>query len=117
MASTVGKGVAARVGTRLLCELAEEPGLRQALSGAIAPTKKRRRGHDRGQVLVDLAVAIGDGATVIGDLRVLADLGALFGEVDSAPTTWRTLEAVDGATQGRVAPRPARGAARRGGRT
>ena len=37
----------------------------------MAPTKQRRRGHDRGQVLVDLAVAIADGATTISDLRVL----------------------------------------------
>ena len=61
----------------------------------MAPTKKRRRGHDRGQVLVDLAVAIADGATAISDLRVLADQPALFGEVASVPTAWRTLEAVD----------------------
>ena len=71
--TTGGKGVAAHAGARLLCELADELGLRQGLSEAMAPTKKRRRGHDRGQVLVDLAVAIADGATAISDLRVLAD--------------------------------------------
>ena len=86
--TTGGKGVAAHAGARLLCEVAHELGLRQGLSEAMAPTKKRRRGHDRGQVLVDLAVAIADGATAISDLRVLADQPALFGDVASVPTTW-----------------------------
>jgi Transposase DDE domain group 1 len=101
--TTGGQGVAAHGGARLLCELAEELGLGRGLSEAMAPTKKRRRGHDRGQVLVDLAVAIADGATTISDLRVLADQPALFGEVASVSTTWRTLEAVDGAALARIA--------------
>jgi hypothetical protein len=41
----------------LLCELADGLGLTGGLSAALAPTKKRRRGHDRGRVLTDLAVA------------------------------------------------------------
>jgi len=101
--TTGGKGVAAHAGARLLCELADELGLGHGLSEAMAPTKKRRRGHDRGQVLVDLAVAIADGATAISDLRVLADQPALFGEVASVPTTWRTLEAIDEAALERIA--------------
>jgi len=101
--TTGGKGVAAHAGARLLCELADELGLRTGLSEAMAPTKKRRRGHDRGQVLVDLAVAIADGATAISDLRVLADQPALFGDVASVPTTWRTLQAIDAAALERIA--------------
>jgi hypothetical protein len=101
--TTGGKGVAAHAGARLLCELADELGLRQGLSEAMAPTKQRRGGHDRGRVLVDLAVAIADGATAISDLRVLADQPSLFGEVASLPTTWRTLEAVDAAALERIA--------------
>jgi hypothetical protein len=101
--TTGGKGVVAHAGARLLCDLADELGLRHGLSAAMAPTKKRRRGHDRGQVLVDLAVAIADGATTISDLRVLADQPALFGDVASVPTTWRTLEAIDAAAQERIA--------------
>src|SRR5277367_5791821 len=109
--TTGGKGVAAHAGARLLCELADELGLRQGLSEAMAPTKQRRRGHDRGQVLVDMAVAIADGATAISDLRVLADQRALFGDVASVPTTWRTLET------GRRSPRTHRiGAGRGAGR-
>jgi len=65
----------------------------------MAPTKKRRRGHDRGQVLTDLAVAIADGATAITDLRVLADQPDLFGQVASVATAWRALEAIDAANK------------------
>jgi len=50
-----------------------------------------------------MAVAIADGATAISDLRVLADQRALFGDVASVPTTWRTLEAVDAAALERIA--------------
>ena len=93
--TTGAKGVVAHAGARLLCDLADDVGLTDELSAAMAPTKKRRRGHDRGEVLVDLAVAVADGATSITDIRVLADQPALFGEVASAPTVWRTLEAID----------------------
>src|SRR5271155_3077260 len=101
--TTGGKGVVSHAGARLLCDLADELGLTAGLSEAMAPTKKRRRGHDRGQVLVDMAVAIADGATTFSDLRVLLAQPDLFGEVASVSTTWRTLEAIDGGTLGRIA--------------
>ena len=101
--TTGAKGVVAHAGARLLCELADGVGLTHGLSVAMAPTKQRRRGHDRGQVLVDLAVAIADGATTISDLRVLADQPGLFGEVASVPTAWRTLESIDEAALARIA--------------
>ena len=108
--TTGGKNVVGHAGARLLVDLAEELGLSAGLSRAMAPTKKRRRGHDRGQVLVDLAVALADGATTISDLRVLADQPELFGELASTATAWRTLESLDDAAAGRIA--AARAAAR-----
>ena len=93
--TTGGQGVVSHAGARLLCELADDVGLTEALSEAMAPTKQRRRGHDRGQVLVDMAVAIADGATTLSDVRVLGDQPGLFGDVASVPTMWRTLEATD----------------------
>jgi hypothetical protein len=101
--TTGGKGVVAHAGARLLCELADDLGLTEQLSVAMAATKTRRRGHDRGDVLVDLAVALADGATTISDLRVLADQSGLFGHVASVPTAWRTLEAIDDAVLERIA--------------
>jgi len=109
--TTGGKGVVAHAGCRLLCDLADDLGLTSALSQAMAPTKKRRRGHDRGDVLVDLAVALADGATTIADLKTLSDQPALFGDVASVATAWRTLEAIDDAGLERIA--SARAQARR----
>ncbi|MBX5467986.1 MAG: hypothetical protein K6U14_10930 [Firmicutes bacterium] len=66
--TTGGKRVVSHVGARLLCDLADVLGVQAGLSQALAPTKQRRRGHDRGQVLVDLAVALADGATTLTDI-------------------------------------------------
>jgi hypothetical protein len=46
-------------------------------------------------VLVDLAVAIADGAEAICDIAVLADQPALFGPVASDSTCWRLLDVLD----------------------
>ena len=108
--TTGGRNVVAHAGARLLADLAGELGLRAGLSVAMAPTKTRRRGHDRGQVLADLAVAIADGGRTISDLRALSDQPALFGEVASVSTAWRALEAIDEAALKRIA--AARAAAR-----
>lgn len=97
-----GAGVANHAGTRLLADLADVVGLTAALSGAMAPTKQRRRGHDRGEILADLAVAIADGAETISDLAVLRDQPGLFGPVASHATVWRTLAAVDEAALERI---------------
>jgi hypothetical protein len=106
-----GKNVANHVGSRLVADLADAVGLSAGLSEAMAPTKQRRRGHDRGGVLVDLAVSIADGGETISDLAVLRDQPDLFGMVASTPTAWRALEAVDDAALERIA--VARAAARR----
>jgi DDE family transposase len=91
------------VGARLLCDVSDELELTAGLSAAMAPTKKRRRGHDRGRVLVDLAVSVADGGTSFSDLRSLIAQPQLFGEVASVPTAWRTLEAVDDSARERIA--------------
>ena len=106
-----GRGVVSHAGARLLSDLADRVGLTAGLSTAMAPTKQRRRGHDRGRVLADLAVMIADGGTAIADLAVLRDQPSLFGEVASTPTAWRTLEAIDDMALARIA--QARAAARR----
>jgi Transposase DDE domain group 1 len=95
-------GVVNHAGARLLADLAEQVGLTAALSAAMAPTKQRRRGHDRGEVLVDVAVMLADGGDTISDVAVLRDQPALFGDVASHATVWRTLEAVDDAALERM---------------
>lgn len=90
-----GTGIVNHVGARLVADLADQVGLTAALSEAMAPTKQRRRGHDRGDVLADVAVMLADGGETISDVAVLRDQPVLFGDVASHPTVWRTLEAVD----------------------
>lgn len=97
-----GSGIVNHVGARLLADLADQLGLTSGLSVAMAPTKRRRRGHDRGGVLVDVAVMLGDGGDTISDVAVLRDQPDLFGDVASHPTVWRTLEAVDTAALERI---------------
>jgi hypothetical protein len=58
--------------------------------------------HDRGRVLTDLAVAIADGATTIGEIDTLRHQGELFGPAASDTTAWRTLAGCDGAALARI---------------
>ena len=64
------------------------------LSAALEGVRGPRPRHDPGRVLVDLAVAIADGAEAISDIAVLADQSALFGSVASDSTCWRLLDAL-----------------------
>ena len=105
-----GRGVVAHADARLVAEIAETVGLTAALSAAMTPTRQRAGGHDRGRVLVDLAVTLADGGETISDLAVLRDQPALFGKVASTPTAWRALQAIDDAALSRIG--EARAAAR-----
>ncbi len=73
--------------------LAERSGLRAGLSAAM-----RRAGfdpvYDRGQLLVDLAVAQILGAEAIGDFQGLRHLAPVIGPVPSTSTVWRALAEV-----------------------
>jgi len=105
-----GQGVAAHAGSRLLAEMAQSTGLVEAMSAAMAPTVERRRRHDPGQVLVDVAVTIADGGDCLSDLAVLRNQPSLFGAVASTPTASRVIDDVDDAVLGAI--REARAQAR-----
>ncbi|MGC8489617.1 MAG: transposase [Clostridia bacterium] len=83
--------------------MADQRGLTTALEQAWAPLKPRQRGHDRGQVLAQWAVAIADRATALSDLAILRHQPDLFGPVASTATVWRTLRALDAPLLARVA--------------
>ncbi|MGC8489929.1 MAG: hypothetical protein ACP5QO_17145 [Clostridia bacterium] len=100
----------AHVGARVLGDLADRTGWTAGLSAALTPLKQRRRGHDRGQVLTQLAVAMADGATTLSDIAVLRHQPARFGAVASTPMVWRMLTALTADPLTRIA---ARAAARR----
>jgi len=92
-----GTGVVSHAGTVLLAELADRIGLTAALSEATDSLRERRAGHDPGRVLVDVAVAIADGAVTISDVQTLADQQGLHGpagSVASTPTIWRVLAGI-----------------------
>ncbi len=90
-----GRGVVSHAGTRLVADVADESGLGADLTAALASIARRRRRHDPGDVLVDLALALVDGGECVSDLKVLRDQPELFGDVASQPTAWRLLDAID----------------------
>ena len=92
--SAEGAGVASHAGCELLRELAAATGLVSTWDRALIGTYSGLPFHFPGQVLVDLAVSIADGATSISGLRKLRDQPALFGPVASEPTAWRVLDKV-----------------------
>jgi hypothetical protein len=110
IATADGAGVVSHAGSRLLADIADRTTLTAQLSEALSGLRKPRARHDPGRVLVDMAVAVADGATTISDVAVLADQAALFGAVASDSTCWRLLDQLDTARLDAVA--AARAAAR-----
>jgi len=93
-----GVGVVAHAGSVGLRLLADRTGLTTELSKAMmrrsfAPV------HDRGRVLVGVAVMLADGGEAIADIDVLRHQAPVLGPVASPPTVWRTLDEV---TSGRL---------------
>ena len=86
-----GAGVVSHAGTALLSEVADRVGLTAAVSEALHGLRSRRSGHDPGRVIIDVAVAIGDGAETISDVQALADQPEVHGPVASTATIWRVL--------------------------
>lgn len=86
-----GAGVVSHAGSIGLRLLADQVGLTAALSGALE-RKSFAPVHDRGQVLVDVAVMIADGGEAIADIDVLRHQDQVLGPVASAPTVWRALD-------------------------
>ena len=109
-ATTDGDGVVSHAGSRLLADVADRTTLTGGLAQVLAGLRRPRARHDPGRVLVDMAVAVADGARTISDIAVLADQAELFGAVASDSTRWRLLELLDGTRLDAVA--QARAAAR-----
>ena len=67
-----GAGIVSHAGSRLLADLADSTTLTGEVSQVLAGLSRPRTRHDPGRVLVDLAVAIADGAEAITDIAVAA---------------------------------------------
>jgi hypothetical protein len=89
--SADGSGVVAHVGSVALRLLADRVGLTDRLSVALT-RRSFSPVHDRGRVLVDVAVMLADGGETIADIDVLRHQRDVVGAVASAPTVWRALD-------------------------
>jgi hypothetical protein len=89
-----GTGLVSRAGSALIARVGDKLGLTRALSLRLAVLKQRRRGHDPGRVIRDLAVMLADGGECISDLGAVRDQEALFGPVASDSTAFRVIDRV-----------------------
>jgi Transposase DDE domain group 1 len=89
-----GEGLVSHAGSALLAQVADKIGLTEALSERLSTMKERRRGHDPGRVVRDLAVMLADGGECVSDLGGLRDQLALFGSVASNATAYRVIERI-----------------------
>jgi len=60
----------------------------------LAGLKARRRGHDPGRVIRDLAVMLADGGECVSDLGAQRDQEGLFGPIASDSTAFRVIDRV-----------------------
>jgi len=89
-----GAGLVSHAGTALIAQVAEKVGLTKALSRGLAGVKQRRRGHDPGRVVCDLALMLADGGECVSDLGAVREQDALFGEVASDSTAFRMVKRI-----------------------
>jgi hypothetical protein len=89
-----GAGLVSHAGSALLAQVADKLGLTKALSLRLGALKRRRRGHDPGRVIGDLAVMLADGGECVSDLGAVRDQQALFGAVASDSTAFRVIERI-----------------------
>ena len=89
-----GAGLVSHAGSALLAQAADKLGLTKALSLRLAAIKQRRRGHDPGRVIRDLAVMLADGGECVSDLGAVRDQEALFGPVASDSTAFRVIDRI-----------------------
>jgi DDE family transposase len=95
-----GVGLVSHAGSALLAQVADKLGLTRGLSLRLAGLKQRRRGHDPGRVIRDLAVMLADGGECVSDLGVVRDQEALFGPVASDSTAFRAVDKIASMTGG-----------------
>jgi hypothetical protein len=89
-----GVGLVSHAGSALLAQVADKLGLSRALSRRLAGLKQRRRGHDPGRVIRDLAVMLADGGECVSDLGAVRDQPALFAPVASDSTAFRVIDRI-----------------------
>ncbi|HYB31747.1 MAG TPA: transposase, partial [Solirubrobacteraceae bacterium] len=89
-----GAGLVSHAGSALVAQVADKLGLTRGLSRRLAGVKQRRRGHDPGRVIRDLAVMLADGGECVSDLGAVREQEALFGKVASDSTAFRVIDRI-----------------------
>jgi len=89
-----GAGLVSHAGSALVAQVADKVGLTAALSSRLAAIKRRRRGHDPGRVIRDLAVMLVDGGECVSDLGAVREQDVLFGAVASDSTAFRIVDRI-----------------------
>ena len=97
-----GTGVAAHVGLHALGSLADQLELGSLLSSRIVP-RGRLPLHDRGKVLVQMALVLAGGGESCADIEHLRVQTNLFGSVPSDTTVFRTLHEFTAPERGQLA--------------
>jgi hypothetical protein len=98
-----GKGVVAHVGLHALGSLADALGLGASLSSRIDHAGQRAPRHDRGKVLVQMALVLAGGGESCADVEHLRVQQGLFGDVASDSTVYRTFHEFDSDQRGEFA--------------
>ena len=91
-----GTGVVAHVGLHALGSFADRIGLGASLSRCIEPNGERQPLHDRGKVLVQMALVLASGGESCSDIEHLRVQDTLFGSVPSDTTVFRTFHELIG---------------------
>lgn len=88
---TGGEGVVAHVGLHALGRFADRLGVPDLLSARIPIMSERLPVHDRGKVVVQAMLMMAGGGEACSDIEKLRAQPALFGEVPSDSTLYRTF--------------------------
>jgi hypothetical protein len=86
-----GVGLVSHARAALLAVVADRVGL---TTRALAGLRERRRRHEPGRVIRDLAVMLADGGDCLSDLRAVRDQQPLFGPVASDTTAFRLIDRI-----------------------
>ena len=97
-----GAGVVAHVGLHALGSFADRLGLGDSLSARIPWTGERMPLHDRGKVLVQMALVLAGGGESCADIEHLRFQPDLFGWVPSDSTVFRTFHEITEGTRAAV---------------
>jgi hypothetical protein len=89
-----GEGFCSQAGSLLLSNLADKLGLTEALTQAMAATRKRHSRHEDGEILRDVIVTLCQGGEHLADIGALRNQPDLFGDVASDSTAFRLIERI-----------------------